>query len=152
MYVALASPPEDDRHGTTKLHLDVTDAVNILTWSSGAPSDCAAIWDIVPFQALPALRKFLRNTGLHIGAEDPIHAQKIFLTNEMIQQFTARHKFPIWRIHQRLGDAVFVPAGCAHQVSMHFYQLTTCGSLTCRRCGTFKMLLRWLATFFLLRT
>ena len=70
---------------------------------------------LAPLTNLP--ESFLRNTGLYTGAEDPIHAQQIFLTNEMIQEFTARHKFPIWRIHQRLGDAIFVPAGCAHQVS-----------------------------------
>ena len=116
MYVALASPPEDDRYGTTKLHVDVTDAVNILTWTSGTPSDSAAIWDIVPYSALPTLREFIKICGLFQGAGDPIHAQAIFLTDETIQKFTAQHKFPIWRIHQRLGDAVFIPAGCAHQV------------------------------------
>ena len=118
MYVALASASEDDRYGTTKLHIDVTDAINVLTWTSGPPSDGAAIWDIVPYPALPTLREFIRNRGLYTSAGDPIHAQAIFLTNEMIQQFTAQHKFPIWRIHQRLGDAVFIPAGCAHQVSV----------------------------------
>lgn len=123
MYVALASPPEDDHYRTTKLHIDVTDAINILTWSSGGPSDSAAIWDIVPFQALLALREFLRNNGDYTGAGDPIHTQVIFLMDEMIQQFTAQHTFPIWRIHQRLSDAVFIPAGCAHQVSEDYYLL-----------------------------
>ncbi|KAI1785486.1 hypothetical protein LXA43DRAFT_899759 [Ganoderma leucocontextum] len=116
MYVALASPLDDDRYGTTNLHIDVTDAINILVWSSGTPSDSAAIWDIIPFEALRALREFIQDKGLYTGAGDPIHAQAIFLTDEMIQQFTTHSKFPVWRIHQRLGDAVFIPAGCAHQV------------------------------------
>ena len=121
MYVALASPSEDDRYGTTKLHVDATDAINILTWTSGTPSDSAAIWDIIPYPALPALREFLRNSSIYTGVGDPIHDQEVFLTNETIQRFIVQYKFPIWRIYQRLGDAVFIPAGCAHQVSMHHY-------------------------------
>ena len=117
MYVALASSPGHDRYRTTKLHIDMTDAINILTWTLGPPSDDDAIWDIVPYPALPALRDFIQKRGLYAGVGDPIHAQMIFLTDEVIQQFTDQHNFPIWRIRQRLGDAVFIPAGCAHQVS-----------------------------------
>ena len=118
MYVALASSPDDDRYGTTKLHIDMTDAINILVWSSAAPSDAAAIWDIVPYEALPALRKFILDKGLYSGEVDPIHAQVVFLSDELIRAFMAQHKVPIWRVLQRLGDAVFVPAGCAHQVRL----------------------------------
>ena len=118
MYVALASPLEDDRHGTTKLHLDVTDAINILVWSSGTPSDSAAIWDIIPYEALQALRRFIHDESLYTGLGDPIHGQAVFLTDEAIRRFTAQYEFPVWRIQQRLGDAVFIPAGCAHQVSL----------------------------------
>lgn len=116
MYVALGSPREDDRYGTTKLHIDVTDAINILPWTSGNPADTAAIWDIVPFEALPALRQFVSKNGFYAGPGDPIHSQAIFLTDSMIQQFTSQYDFVIWRIYQHLGDAVFIPAGCAHQV------------------------------------
>ena len=117
MYVALATPSGDDRYGTTKLHIDISDTINILTWTSGSPSDDAAIWHIIPYPALHTLREFIRNHGLYTGVGDPIHAQAVFLTDEMIQQFTTQRNFPIWKICQRLGDAVFVPAGCAHQVS-----------------------------------
>ena len=121
MYVALGSTPEDDRHGTTKLHIDVTDTINILVWSSGSPSEAAAIWDIVPFEALPALRKFILDNGFHTGPGDPVHSQAIFLTDAMIEQFRAQHNFVVWIIYQRAGDAVFIPAGCAHQVRSHRY-------------------------------
>ncbi|KAJ1677690.1 hypothetical protein EV182_005631, partial [Spiromyces aspiralis] len=83
----------------------------------------AAVWDIYPPDALPTQRKFLReynaSIGFDIGDVDVIHNQSSFLTTTMRQQlynYDSRKKVRGWRVYQNPGDAVFVPAGCSHQV------------------------------------
>lgn len=46
----------------------------------------------------------------------PIHTQRFFLTRPLRAALLASHGVRSFRIHQRPGQAVLVPAGCAHQV------------------------------------
>ncbi|KAI5851633.1 hypothetical protein DFP73DRAFT_537920 [Morchella snyderi] len=120
--------------GTTNLHLDLTDAVNIMLFSAGgekAPPDattpkdipfCGAIWDIFPPSASTHLRKYLNSEEFlkaHEGAmelDDPIHRQVYYLTEEDMIKLYEANGVMAHRIYQEPGEAVFIPAGCAHQV------------------------------------
>ncbi|KAJ3110613.1 hypothetical protein HDU96_006420 [Phlyctochytrium bullatum] len=110
--------------GTTPLHLDMADAVNFMVYAS-TPADSnhkprrpAALWDIFPRSALPKVREFvgeiLRERGMPF--DDPIHDQTFFMTTDMYERLHREKGVKVWRILQCVGDAVFVPAGCIHQV------------------------------------
>ncbi|RPD53490.1 hypothetical protein L227DRAFT_490016, partial [Lentinus tigrinus ALCF2SS1-6] len=113
--------PDTSREGSTRLHLDVASAVNILPWtSSGDPSLTGAEWYIFDPDDLKPLRAYLRSKR-HAdydsqGTEDPIHAQQTFLDERMLEELSLLGVRP-YKIEQCLGDAVFIPAGAAHQVS-----------------------------------
>ncbi|RDX51828.1 hypothetical protein OH76DRAFT_1346367 [Lentinus brumalis] len=109
------------QEGSTRLHLDATCAVNLLSWTSSSdPDTTGAEWDIFAPEDLPALRGYLRakcaKPDAQKGAMDPVHAQQTYLTAEMLHELRAINVRP-YKIKQRLGDAVFIPAGAAHQVS-----------------------------------
>ncbi|OJT09925.1 Lysine-specific demethylase 3B [Trametes pubescens] len=101
--------------GSTRLHLDITSAVNILVYSSRGEA-AGAIWHIFLADDLDKLRSYLRAKSGDTTPEDPVHAQNIYLTQPMLDELKALGVSP-FVVHQKLGDAVFIPAGCAHQVS-----------------------------------
>lgn len=122
--------------GTTNLHLDLTDAMNIMLFSAGgehalasyttskAIPTCGAIWDIFPPSASAHLRSYLNSTA-YLSAhkqesaeyqDDPIHRQLYYLSEDDLAALYKNHGVMSHRIYQEPGDAVFIPAGCAHQV------------------------------------
>ncbi|GEM11055.1 jumonji domain containing protein [Rhodotorula toruloides] len=118
-YFAQASDDRKGGKGTTKLHMvrsDVADAVNIMLWSSDGPDGSPGV----------AIRRFLyehiaKKEGLTVDEaikrfDDPIHTQKFFLDVDMRKQLYKSTGVKSFRIHQRPNQAVFIPAGCAHQV------------------------------------
>ncbi|KAJ2817305.1 hypothetical protein GGI24_005441, partial [Coemansia furcata] len=153
MYCAYGSSDGEGGVGTTNLHCDMADAVNIMAYappeflrernievpgiwtrddgisSTGikAGPAAAAVWDIYPPEAIGDLRRFIgENVGVEYTADcsgpmaakhgDPIHNQETYLTQPMRKEFSERYDHKCYRIYQIPGDAVFVPAGCAHQV------------------------------------
>lgn len=128
--------------GTTNLHLDITDAVNILVYTSPTPDtltstnpnltktvppESAAIWDIFPPNSATSLRRYLNSSITNRNStivnqereviDDPIHRQLFYLSeNDLASLAQEPYKVKSYRIYQRPGDAVFVPAGCPHQV------------------------------------
>ncbi|KAI5855513.1 hypothetical protein BZA05DRAFT_434806, partial [Tricharina praecox] len=114
-----------DIKGTTNLHLDLTDAVNVMLYADGgrkAPKCttvdkkiplCGAIWDIFPRFANVPLREYLKKKDKTV--DDPIHRHKYYLSEFDLEQL-AKMGVHSYRIFQNPGDAVFIPAGCAHQV------------------------------------
>lgn len=111
----LYSATEDTTHvGSTKLHLDVTSAVNILVYNSRGETS-GALWHIFLADDLDKLRGYLRSSLGDTSTEDPIHAQSTYVTQPMLDELKMLGVSP-FVVHQRLGDAVFIPAGCAHQV------------------------------------
>ena len=116
MYNAYASNENPGSKGSTRLHMDMADAVNIMLHtektSSGEPG--SAVWDIYRAEDAEKVRQFLRR---HFkSAIDPIHAQAYYLDSALRRQLYEEFGVQSFRFYQRPGQAVFIPAGCAHQV------------------------------------
>ncbi|CAG8844590.1 7795_t:CDS:2, partial [Racocetra persica] len=85
MYNAYGSTDEIGGKGTTNLHLDMTDAVNLMAYATPPEQRSkyerqflhAAVWDIYKMDDLPLLCKFLRKVAREreIVIDHPIHDQ-----------------------------------------------------------------------------
>lgn len=120
MYNAFESFDGPGGRGSTRLHLDASDAVNVMTFASPRKddSDGYAAWNIFRASDASAVRNFLKKHFPEDGEGlDPIHSQIHFLDSTLRNLLFKETGVQSWRIHQRPGDAVFIPAGCAHQVS-----------------------------------
>ncbi|KIM21613.1 hypothetical protein M408DRAFT_101995 [Serendipita vermifera MAFF 305830] len=120
MYNAFKS--REDGYGSTRLHMDMADAVNIMLYAAPLPGDTVgyAVWDIYPSESSAKIRKFLKEEypleTSPVQYVDPIHSQYFYLTPALRRKLFEKYKVSSWRIYQKPGDAVFIPAGCAHQV------------------------------------
>ncbi|KAG7096549.1 hypothetical protein E1B28_003972 [Marasmius oreades] len=139
MYNAMAANEELGSKGSTRLHMDMADALNVMTYaspyspppgsssgsadnttctpSSPAPVEpgCAA-WDLFRAEDANKLRSFLKRKFPGQLALDPIHSQQVYLDRNLRQQLFDEEGVMSYRIYQRPGEAVFIPAGVAHQV------------------------------------
>ncbi|KAI0365278.1 hypothetical protein BV20DRAFT_1038982 [Pilatotrama ljubarskyi] len=118
IYSALACPFDEDHSGSTRLHIDLSDAINVMTYAGtcydGAPG--YALWHIFEACDVPALRDFMQfKFPPHSG--DVIHNQEIYLTPSLLRELDDTRGVRPYLIHQRVGEAVFIPAGCPHQVA-----------------------------------
>ena len=95
--------------------MDITDAVNVMTWSAN-PKEPGALWDIFAADCTEALKQFIQAEYGLVESKDPIHEQEFYLSDEMINRVVDQYHVRRWRVEQRVGDAIFIPAGCAHQV------------------------------------
>ncbi|TFY51346.1 hypothetical protein EVG20_g11042 [Dentipellis fragilis] len=120
MYNAYGTLHDDAHHSSTRLHMDVTDAVNILahaaTLPDGAPG--GAHWTIFHRKDAASLSKFLKEsrTPKYEDVGDPIHSQTIYLTPRDLQLLEEEHHIVPYVFTQKQGDAVFIPSGSPHQV------------------------------------
>jgi lysine-specific demethylase 3 len=147
MYNSMASSQEAGSQGSTRLHMDMADAINVMLYAS----DCAdgspgyAVWDLFHAEDSEKIREFLRKKltpsptatkgqqesqsqdekavlpiqGI-TADHDPIHIQRFYLDVELRWQLWAQYGVKSYRIYQRPGEGVFIPAGCAHQVCSNF--------------------------------
>ncbi|KIJ19833.1 hypothetical protein PAXINDRAFT_174430 [Paxillus involutus ATCC 200175] len=118
MYNAMASFESVGSKGSTRLHMDMADAINIMTSAAPTPDGkpgCAA-WDL--FRACDAdkLRTFLRRKFKGSYQHDPIHSQQFYLDSTLREELFEMYGIKSHRVYQRPGEAVLIPAGCAHQV------------------------------------
>lgn len=120
MYVAFAGNDRPGGFGSTRLHMDIADAVNVLVHASpdSEGHQGGAVWDIFRAQDASLIRDFLRERFPDKAGimNDPIHDQTFFLDSKLRRELFVAKGVKSFRIYQREGDAVFVPAGCAHQV------------------------------------
>ncbi|KAL9177973.1 hypothetical protein ABFS82_01G095300 [Erythranthe guttata] len=84
-----------------------------------------ALWDIFRKQDVPKLEEYIKrhfNEFRHIYGNllpeviHPIHDQTVYLNAEHKRRLKEEYGIEPWTFIQRLGDAVFIPAGCPHQV------------------------------------
>jgi lysine-specific demethylase 3 len=134
MYNAQATSDKKGSHGSTKLHMDMSDALNIMTSASdtvaGGPG--YAIWDIFRAGDATAIRTFMRSKFSVRDTLDPIHTQQWYLDTDTLAELFVKTGIKSHRIFQLPGQAVFVPAGCAHQV---WFLLTNLGNIR-NSCGS----------------
>ncbi|KAM0747833.1 hypothetical protein T439DRAFT_328506 [Meredithblackwellia eburnea MCA 4105] len=109
--------------GSTKLH-----TVNLMLWAGTMPDGTpgTAAWDLFRAEDSDKIREFLyeliaEERGITVEQaraknDDPIHLQTFFLDKELRASLLAKKGVKSWRIYQRPGECVFIPAGCAHQV------------------------------------
>lgn len=116
MYNAFASTTVPGSKGTTRLHMDMADAVNIMTYAekaqNGEPGTAA--WDLFKVEDSDKIREFLKKRTP--SPNDPIHSQIHYLDDRLRKALWDEYRVKSYRVYQRPGQAVFIPAGCAHQV------------------------------------
>ncbi|KAH6822285.1 hypothetical protein C2S53_010683 [Perilla frutescens var. hirtella] len=124
-----------DPHVLRQVHMDANDQVQLSgrkedagsKMSSGSLDDAesGALWDIFRQQDVPKLEEYIKrhfNEFRHIHGNllpeviHPIHDQTIYLTLEHKKRLKEEYGIEPWTFVQRLGDAIFIPAGCPHQV------------------------------------
>ncbi|CAN6210618.1 unnamed protein product [Urochloa humidicola] len=171
-YIAYGYAQELNRgDSVTKLHCDLSDAVNVLMHAfkvdpseeqkqeisnlkirhieqdkkenvatdgndtsmehaDMSPIYCAddvggALWDIFRREDVGKLKEYLTKHSKefrHIYCSpvektfNPVHDETFYLTNKHKRKLKKEYGIEPWTFVQRLGEAVFIPAGCPHQV------------------------------------
>ncbi|WAR56969.1 hypothetical protein PtB15_8B13 [Puccinia triticina] len=126
MYIAMKNSDHVGSRGSTVLHMDVADAVNIQTYARLGEAEGCALWHLYHAKDSQALREFLylhQANELQMTVEDtkralddPIHTTRIYIDAEMRKNLREKYGVKGWEIKQKPGEAVFIPAYTAHQV------------------------------------
>uniref|UniRef100_A0ACD6A3G1 Uncharacterized protein n=1 Tax=Avena sativa TaxID=4498 RepID=A0ACD6A3G1_AVESA len=113
---------EDQVHGIP-VSLEPRD--DDLQFVEGNQPEGGALWDIFRREDVSKLQEYLIKHSeefRHYNYEPvkqvihPIHDQCFYLTNEHKRKLKEEYGVEPWTFEQKLGDAVFIPAGCPHQV------------------------------------
>ncbi|KAG8690806.1 hypothetical protein FRC08_010349, partial [Ceratobasidium sp. 394] len=109
MYNAFASNEAPGGQGSTRLHMDMADAVNIMMFATdskdGLPG--VAAWDIFQASDSDKIRAYLRRHFDNTSEQyrDPIHSQLFYLDSDHRRRLYEEEKVYSWRIYQRPGEA-----------------------------------------------
>ncbi|KAL6555083.1 hypothetical protein OROGR_006341 [Orobanche gracilis] len=109
----------------TNLHCDISDAVNILLHNTDNDKDeTGALWDIFRREDVEKLEylfnhytEFQYPCGCPVDkVYNPIHDQTFYLTLKHKKKLKEEYGVEPWTFEQRLGEDIFIPVGCPHQV------------------------------------
>ncbi|WWD15646.1 hypothetical protein CI109_100068 [Kwoniella shandongensis] len=76
-----------------------------------------AVWDLFRAEDSDLIREFLKEKFDQTHKfTDPIHSQLFYLDAALRKELWEKKGVVSWRVYQYPGQAVFIPAGCAHQV------------------------------------
>lgn len=103
MYTAFAAREGVGGQGSTRLHMDVADAVNLMLYASersdGSPG--CAVWDLYAQGDADKLRAYLRaKFDLTHSFTDPIHSQHFYLDSEMRRELWDEYGVSSFRVYQ----------------------------------------------------
>ncbi|BBN04549.1 [histone H3]-dimethyl-L-lysine9 demethylase [Marchantia polymorpha subsp. ruderalis] len=93
--------------------------------SPESPPYGGALWDIFRREDVPKLEEYVRKHReefRHHGnrpvprVQHPIHDQTFYLDEQHKKQLKEEYQIEAWTFEQHYGEAVFIPAGCPHQV------------------------------------
>ena len=112
--MALASKQVDGYSGSMRLHCDLCDAINLMVHCM--PATGTALWHIFKVSDAPKIREYIRRAFHRSQADDPIHSQRYYLGLSSLAELKAAYEVVPFTIHQAVGEAIFIPAGCPHQV------------------------------------
>ncbi|KAL2622811.1 hypothetical protein R1flu_003016 [Riccia fluitans] len=144
-YIAYGSRTELTMgNSVTKLHCDISDAVNIITHIADYTDrahqketrfqDCVngeqrqtcggAVWDIFRREDVPKLeayirehwREFRNHENMAQDMDHPIHDKTFYLDSSHKLRLKEEYQVEPWTFQQFYGEAVLIPAGCPHQV------------------------------------
>ncbi|KAJ6518506.1 hypothetical protein DFH09DRAFT_1098458 [Mycena vulgaris] len=103
--------------GSMRLHLDWADALNVMTYAASDPAgqEGSAVWDIFRHEDRHKIRQFVRER-LKLGRPGPLFNNEVYLNDAARRALWEEHGVNGYRVYQKAGDAVFIPAGCAYQV------------------------------------
>lgn len=98
--------------------MDMADAVNVMLYAAQTPDGKpgTAAWDLFRAEDSVKIRQFLRKKFKGQFQNDPIHCQLFYLDSVLRKELLDEHGVMSYRVYQKPGDAIFIPAGCAHQV------------------------------------
>ncbi|PHT53348.1 hypothetical protein CQW23_07810 [Capsicum baccatum] len=119
------SPPNEINPSSNALAI-VEANVALETKQDCAEVECGgAVWDIFRRQDVPKLIEYLQrhwrefrhfNNSPVASVIHPIHDQTFYLNEKHKRQLKEEFNVEPWTFEQYLGEAVFIPAGCPHQV------------------------------------
>ena len=89
-----------------------------LQWLLGEGQTGGAVWDIWHADDAETICAFLNRVAAEKGLPMPAHPihDQTFYINARLRKRLKEEGVVGWRFVQRLGDAVFIPCGCPHQV------------------------------------
>jgi hypothetical protein len=109
-------------NGTTFAHMDKAGAVNVMLYSQPGSDDqhYGAHWDIWHPRSVSSLSKALDPSASeeHCVTAQPIISEMYYISPEISKKAFSNCGSAGWSMVQLPGEAVVIPPGCPHQVSL----------------------------------